>query len=489
MSLTTRAIVAILLMVGFYVFAIALAVGLLLVPVAEYHYFDRIELRTGVACVVAGCVILWSMIPRRDKFQVPGPAVTEEQQPQLLAELKTIAQRAGQEMPHEVYFIPDINAWVAQRGGVMGVGSRRVMGLGLPLMRLLTVSQFRAVVAHEFGHYYSGDTALGPWIYQTRASIFRTVAQLAKAKSIITILFRWYARMFMRVTLAISRAQEYAADRIAAEIAGGKSTTEGLKQIHFGAAAWRSYLQTEVGPLLKAGYSPPLSEGLHSFLSVAAISKAAGQILAKELASGKAEPYDSHPALAERIAALKGFASDNKEDTRPATDLLVDYFAADTTLFLTAPGKQLRPIRWEETLETVYIASWRREVEARRESIQGSNVFQMGKDLYTWELRNRLKAPKGIWPTNDQRDLWAKSLAGSAISLTLMNDGWTIKTAPGEAIRFEKNGKIVKPFEVVARIGKGELKHETWEKFCAEMGIGDLPAVMDSKQASASASS
>jgi Zn-dependent protease with chaperone function len=34
----------------------------------------------------------------------------------------------------------------------MGFGSRRVMGLGLPLLQALNVSQLEAVLAHEFGH-------------------------------------------------------------------------------------------------------------------------------------------------------------------------------------------------------------------------------------------------------------------------------------------------------------------------------------------------
>jgi Zn-dependent protease with chaperone function len=55
-----------------------------------------------------------------------------------------------------------------------------VMGLGLPLLQTLTVSQFRAVMAHEFGHYYGGDTKLGPWVYKTRAAIVRTLLGISQ---------------------------------------------------------------------------------------------------------------------------------------------------------------------------------------------------------------------------------------------------------------------------------------------------------------------
>jgi heat shock protein HtpX len=62
----------------------------------------------------------------------------------------------------------------------MGVGSRRVMGIGLPLLQLLSVSQFEAVLAHEFGHFHGGDTHIGPWIYRTRAGIGRTLSTLQR---------------------------------------------------------------------------------------------------------------------------------------------------------------------------------------------------------------------------------------------------------------------------------------------------------------------
>jgi len=69
-------------------------------------------------------------------------------------------------MPAEVYLIAEANAWVIDRGGIMGCGSRRVMGLGLPLLQVLSVYQLRAVLAHEFGHFHGGDTKLGPWVYK-----------------------------------------------------------------------------------------------------------------------------------------------------------------------------------------------------------------------------------------------------------------------------------------------------------------------------------
>ena len=474
MSLTTRAVIAIALMIGFYMFSIAVAAGLLYIPYAEYVYLERVHLKLAFASIVAAGVILWSIFPRRDRFEEPGPRITAQQHPRLFDELESIAQQTGQKLPAEVYLVPDVNAWVAQRGGTMGFGSRRVMGLGVPLMRVLTVSQFRAVLAHEFGHYVGGDTALGPWIYKTRAAITRTLLQLQAANSLVIVLFNWYGKMFMRITLAISRAQEYAADRLGAQVAGARAMIDGLKQVHVGGVAWNSYLNSEVVPVLGSGLCPPLSQGFVKFLEAPAIKSAVSQDLQKELSTGKADPYDSHPALPERIAALQSLPGQGTEDNRPATDLLDNYDAADTSL-LSAQVAGLKPVSWDDVVQKVYVANWERQVRSQEEALSGLTIETLGRDLYSWELRNRLKPAPGTWPSNDERDVMARTVAGCAVSLTLLRNGWTVRTAPGEPMTFAHDGTQLEPFTMLQKVSQGEMKPEAWKSWCEEMGIATLP--------------
>jgi Zn-dependent protease with chaperone function len=47
-------------------------------------------------------------------------------------------------------------------------------------MQALTVDEFKRVLTHEFGHYHSGDVALGPWIHKTQAAMARTIIQLSE---------------------------------------------------------------------------------------------------------------------------------------------------------------------------------------------------------------------------------------------------------------------------------------------------------------------
>lgn len=51
----------------------------------------------------------------------------------------------------------------------------------------------------------------------------------------------WYGNFFMRVTQAISRAQELAADRLSAQVAGAKNAASALIAVEGAAAAHQSY--------------------------------------------------------------------------------------------------------------------------------------------------------------------------------------------------------------------------------------------------------
>src|SRR5690606_16855830 len=143
-SLALRALLALVLLVGFYVLAIGMVALLLALPVLEVLFIERIHIQLALVSLFGAAAVAWSILPRFDRFEVPGALLTRDTQPRLFAELEDVATRAGQAMPREVYLVPQVNAFVTQRGGVLGLGSRRVMGLGLPLLQALTVPQLRA---------------------------------------------------------------------------------------------------------------------------------------------------------------------------------------------------------------------------------------------------------------------------------------------------------------------------------------------------------
>ena len=108
-SLAGRAALAVILMLGFYRLASAIAGLLLFVPYAEWTYAASFHLNLALFCVLAAGSILWSILPHADYFLPPGLAVEPKKHPQLFKTLSSIARATKQETPSEVYMIPDMN--------------------------------------------------------------------------------------------------------------------------------------------------------------------------------------------------------------------------------------------------------------------------------------------------------------------------------------------------------------------------------------------
>ncbi|MCL4813493.1 MAG: M48 family metallopeptidase, partial [Vicinamibacteraceae bacterium] len=301
-SLARRALMALALMVGFYALALFIVVALLWIPYAEYAYLGRVHIKIALLCVGGAGAILWALLPRADRFDPPGPRVDEAHHPRLWARIREVAAGTGQEMPREVYLLNEVNAWVTHRGGVMGFGSQRVMGIGLPLLQVLSVPQLKAVIAHEFGHYESGDVRLGPWTYKTRAAIGRTLEQLDA--SWLAKPFEWYASLFVRLTHSVSRQQEFVADAVGARVAGAAAQAGALRRVAALAPAFDTYMRSEVVPVLRAGYLPPVASGFQAFWQVETMADWFTRCANEEARTGISDPFDTHPSLRERLAAL-----------------------------------------------------------------------------------------------------------------------------------------------------------------------------------------
>ncbi len=481
-SLAGRALLALLLMIGFYVLAAALAALLVAIPVWEYQAIHRVHIKLALVCVIGAVLIVWSVLPRWDKFPPPGVLLTPKAQPDLFATIQAIAKATGQAMPVEVYLVPDVNAFVAQRGGVMGFFSRRVLGLGLPLMRVMNVDQLRAVLAHEFGHFHGGDTRLGPWIHKTRSAIVRTVQSLASAESWLTYPFQWYGNMFLRVTHAISRAQEYAADRLAARVVGAQPLASGLQLLPAAATLYGHYLDQEVGPVLDAGRRPPLSSGFQLFLRSRDMAKVAAEISAHAMQSDEMNAYDTHPPTPRRVSAvasLPAHATDER-DERAAIELLRDRENLERELLVFMTGKRklgdLPTIEWRDVGEEVLMQQWREHVD-KWSALPGKPLA----DAVLADLPAQMARAAEIGKACAAREVPADQRTGvghfvlaASAGAALHAAGFVADAQPGEAVTLERDGHRFAPFDDLRQLAEGALSAEAWQARCAAAGVGDL---------------
>src|SRR5919202_88092 len=110
--LVQRVVLAVALMIGFYVFALAIAAVLLWVPFATLEYSVRVPIKLAMMSGAAGLTILWALVPRPDRFEPPGPRLEESEHPRLFALIRQVAAATRQQAPADVYLLNAMNAWV-----------------------------------------------------------------------------------------------------------------------------------------------------------------------------------------------------------------------------------------------------------------------------------------------------------------------------------------------------------------------------------------
>jgi Zn-dependent protease with chaperone function len=479
-SLAGRAALAVVLTIGFYAMALGIAFGLLWLVYAQVAYAERISVKLTFFAVVAAGAILWSVLPRWDRFEAPGPKLDKRAQPRLFRAIEEIARKTGQAPPAEVYMVSDVNAFVAQRGGIMGFGSKRIMGLGLPLMQVLTRREFEAVLAHEFGHFHGGDTRLGPFIYKTRFAIERTIQNLAGAGSMLHLPFLWYGKMFLRLTLAVSRAQEYAADALAARTVGAAALAGGLKKLPGASIAFGPYFDQEMVPALEAGVRPPLSGGFARFIESDGIAPVMEKVTNEALTSDEDDPYDTHPRLPARLAALEGQPEGTPCDGSPAIALLDDLPTVERALlreFARNPSliDKLEDISWEDAGARVIVPSWTESVQRGASWLKGRTAADIPRDAAGYEAIARGVLDAEVLGRVSAADLagWAQGMCGRALCLLLAARGFHIESLPGSPVLCVKGDQRIDVFSWLKGREAGELSEEGYRARLADVGLTD----------------
>jgi hypothetical protein len=153
--------------------------------------------------------------------------------------------------------------------------------------------------------------------------------------------------------------------------------------------------------------------------------------------------------------------------------LLQEPGKVDCNLLVLDPGMTLRPVAWNSVCQEVWIPSWTEHLKYQAEAVTGVKVSQLAQQLNSGELRRRLKNPPGVWPTTEERGQIAKGVAGCALALVLLREGWTAHTLPGE-LYFEKNGRRFEPFAVAEDLASGATSEAKWLDICKELGLTEL---------------
>lgn len=306
-----RARVAALAVLGYaYLFAaivllaalIAGAVWMILNNVGAYA-----AIKLGIPAVVLSWMVgksLWVRFPPPE-----GIALRPGEAPALLAEIEHVRRAMKAPRVHTVLITDEFNAAVYQypRLGVFG-WYRTYLLLGLPYMAGMPADEFRAVLAHEFGHVSRRHGRFGAWIARVHTTWLRLMEELDRknhwAQGMFTRFFDWYAPYFTAYTSVLRRANEFEADRMAEEVSPGASapslcrgqvTAQYLGR-EFWAGIWARTTESVEPP---TGVHVRLLEAVRT-----AHEHASAQAWLDEALRETTGVADTHPALRERLGAL-----------------------------------------------------------------------------------------------------------------------------------------------------------------------------------------
>ncbi|MEW5740745.1 MAG: M48 family metallopeptidase [Myxococcota bacterium] len=476
-SLTFRAVIALLLLFFFYGFGLVVGLGLVGAGVLIVVESPRVPVKLVLILIVAGGSVLWSLVPRFSKWVAPGPRLEEKDQPRLFALIRQVAQQMGQPMPQEVYLFPEVNAFVANVGGFLGLGGKRVMGVGLGLLAVDNVSQVKATLAHEFGHFAGGDTKLGGLTYATRSVMIRTLENLAKQGSVLVKPFEWLFKLYLRITQAISRQQELIADEWSVRIAGKTAHVTGLRQEAVHGASFGLFLQHEVHPLAVFGVTPKnVFEGFRKFSSSSTM-KRLEPALAKALAESKGNAFDSHPPLEERIAYAHGLAlPDLPVDKTPGTSLL-DRIEELEAQFSGAINPDLKPVDWSEVGPALARGLERRaaRVQVRVPGMTVQRALDVlarpqERDAFAEALDPHLIR----WTLPDRKQQVEESVAGGLeayLGILVAARGFSWHTTPGEALELKRDELTVAMRPLLMEILEGKKGVEALAALLDQAGV------------------
>jgi heat shock protein HtpX len=477
-SLGHRAVLALGLFIGFYIIALLIIGILMAIPIAEYKAHGRVIIRLAVFCYFGAILIFWSIIPRPDRFVVPGPELTKDRYPELFRVISMAASAISQPMPKHVYLLPDVNAYVSYRGGIMGIRSNQIIGIGLPLLGILTVAQLQSVILHEFGHFVGGDLKLGPWIYKTRAAIGRTIVTLGKHSGMLQRPFVWYGNYFLKITLGISRQQEYFADRGVAKIIGKQACIDALTRIVSVSPIYYQYWSQEISPALSKGYVLPIMEGFDHLISTPKIQELLANLSNEAVVDEESDHDSTHPSLKNRIEALNLLENKEDCDNRPARSLVGDFEKPQEEVLVwlsSNMGTQLKPLQWKDSGTKVWLQYWE---ETDMTGIIMPNKFYI-KELPTLLSNGNISSniTKSELDEMSEEDFHRKNIFEALSSLSaiaLCKDNWIIRAFPGEETVFTKDNCTLTPFSLLSELIDKKIKAEQWVDLCNLNGIGDL---------------
>src|SRR5687767_4458681 len=216
----TRSVIAILGFIAVYILLFFASLGL--AALCVYAGLALIIFKPAFITIVAGggiigCGVMVFVFLIKFLFSSSkadnsnGVEIKKKDQPLLFETIHTLAKETGAPKPKKIFISPDVNAAVFYNSSFwsMFLPVKKNLKIGLGLVNALNVSEFKAVIAHEFGHFSQRSMKVGSWVYQVNKIIYdmlynnRGYANSLDSMSGVHAIFSLFASLTIKVVQGI----------------------------------------------------------------------------------------------------------------------------------------------------------------------------------------------------------------------------------------------------------------------------------------------
>lgn len=256
---------------------------------------------------------LFVKIQRED----PGRALTYEEAPGLWDLTRQVAETIDTRAVDEIRLTPGVDVAVYERGSRREKSNdqaRRILIVGAGVLNGFEVNGFRAVLAHEYGHFSHRDTAGGEVAMRVNEDMTKFAHALILSRenvwwNLAFHFLRIYHFIFRRISHGATRLQEVLADRVAAAKYGAQAFEDGLKHVIRASAEFKFTASRAINESAHA------QSALQNLYELPVSSNPEAEEAAEKVLNRETSEDDTHPSPGDRFRFTRKITSQSEPPT------------------------------------------------------------------------------------------------------------------------------------------------------------------------------
>lgn len=268
------------ILVFFIVYHILILLSIALTIICMYagvavieHVTYWIGILAGIGIISIGIMVfvfLIKFIFSVKKFDETGSIrLNQSDQPELFNFILQLTKDTQTQFPKKIIISPEVNASVFYNDSFWSMlfPVKKNLQIGLGLVNSLTLSEFKAVMAHEFGHFSQRSMKLGSFVYNVNKAIYNMLYEnkdyaaflqrFGNLHSVINLFVSvtvWLVQGIQKVLqsmyglinkkyFSLSRQMEFHADAVAASVSGSENLVSALRKLEVSNVCYNTVIQ------------------------------------------------------------------------------------------------------------------------------------------------------------------------------------------------------------------------------------------------------